>query len=314
MKVMITGCAGFIGSHATDEFLSAGYDIIGVDALTYAGSTKNMSSFKDKIKFIHGDICDESLMLRLVKDEDIEWIINFAAETHVDNSIDGCKNFIQSNIEGVRSLLDVCKATGCKLFQISTDEVYGSTMDESFEENDKLHPRNPYSATKAAAEHLITSYANTYKTDYKMVRMSNNFGPRQHSEKLIPTILKSLGLGKKIPIYGDGSNIRDWFYVKDCVKMVRGILEKGEKNSIYNLTHNNEMTNIELIKKILFMVGLDYEASVEFIKDRLGHDKRYSIDASKAKHLLGLKPTNFDLSLEETVEFYYEKTQYEKTQ
>ena len=229
MKIMITGCAGFIGSHATEEFLKAGYDIVGVDALTYAGSTENMSGFIDDIMFVHADICDDKKIRSLVKDEGIEYIVNFAAETHVDNSIDSCKNFIKSNVDGVRSLLDACRDFGCSLLHVSTDEVYGSAMDGSFTEDDILSPRNPYSATKAAAEHLITSYANTYKTDYKMVRMSNNFGPRQHSEKLIPTILKSLSLGKKIPIYGDGSNIRDWFYVKDCVKMVRGILEKGEK-------------------------------------------------------------------------------------
>ena len=140
-----------------------------------------------------------------------------------------------------------------------------------------------------------------------MVRMSNNFGPRQHSEKLIPTILKNLNQGKKIPVYGDGSNVRDWFYVKDCAKMIRGVLEMGDMNAVYNLTHNNEMTNIELIKKILLTIGLDYESNVEFIKDRLGHDKRYSIDASKITNLLGLRPTNFDLALKETIDFYYEK-------
>ncbi len=307
MKIIITGCAGFIGSHTAEELLRQGYDIIGVDAMTYAGSKENMSEFIDDIKFIHADICDDEKIRSILEDSDIEWIINFAAETHVDNSIDGCKNFIKSNIDGVRSLLDACKDYKCKLLHISTDEVYGSTLEGSFSEEDILSPRNPYSATKAAAEHLITSYANTYNINYKMVRMSNNFGPRQHSEKLIPTILKNLNQGKKIPVYGDGSNVRDWFYVKDCAKMIRGVLEMGDMNAVYNLTHNNEMTNIELIKKILLTIGLDYESNVEFIKDRLGHDKRYSIDASKITNLLGLRPTNFDLALKETIDFYYEK-------
>ena len=307
MKVMVTGCAGFIGSHTTEEFLKAGYDVVGVDALTYAGSAKNMAGFMGDINFVHANICDDEKIRSLVRDEEIEWIVNFAAETHVDNSIDSCKNFIKSIVDGVRSLLDSCKDLGCSLLHISTDEVYGSALEGSFSEGDILSPGNPYSATKAAAEHLIASYANTYKTDYKMVRMSNNFGPRQHSEKLIPTILKSLNLGKKIPIYGDGSNIRDWFYVKDCAKMVRGVLELGENNAVYNLTHNNEMTNIDLIKKILSMTGLDYESNVKFVSDRPGHDKRYSIDASKIADLLGLLPTDFDLALKETIEFYYEK-------
>ena len=306
-KVMITGCAGFIGSHTVDAFLAAGYDIVGVDCMSYAASEENMSSFIDKIQFYKADIADQVKMRNIVCDNKIEWIINFAAESHVDNSIDSVLPFLHSNINGVCSLLEVSRLEGCRLFQISTDEVYGSTREGSFKEEDKLDPRNPYSATKAAAEHFVTSFYNTYGLEYKMVRMSNNFGSRQNKEKFIPTILNSLNNNKKIPIYGDGKNIRDWFYVKDCAKCILEVFENGNLNEVYNLSLINEKENIEIVSLILDILNKPAEEHVEFVQDRLGHDFRYSVDNKKLLSLRDIRPTDFRESLEEVIAAFINK-------
>lgn len=302
--IMITGCASFIGSHTVENFLSAGYRVVGVDSMTYAASRDNMKSFIDDITFVEEDICNTQKMKELVEDNKVSWIINFAAETHVDNSIENCSNFIHSNVNGVQSLLEVCKSTGCSILQISTDEVYGSVEEDTSLEEDRLDPRNPYSATKAAAEHLIAAYHNTHKISYKMVRMSNNFGPRQHSEKFLPTILRSLMSGKKIPIYGNGSNIRDWLYVKDCANLIRGILENGKLNNVYNLTYNNEMTNIEIVKCVLGILDKDLDSSIEFVEDRPGHDFRYAINNSKMLEVCDKDITGMADAIEETILHY----------
>ncbi len=304
MNVMITGCAGFIGSHAVEEFLSHGHKVIGVDALTYAGNPENMLSFQDEIEFFQADICNTELMRKLVANYKIDWIINFAAESHVDNSIKDCEQFIKSNILGVNSLLTVCKELHCKILHISTDEVYGSRLEGSFVETDVLNPKNPYSATKASAEHLVSSYANTYGVDQIMVRMSNNFGPRQHKEKLIPTVLSTLLSGKKIPVYGDGKNVRDWFYVKDSVKMVYRVFESGKIGEVYNLTHSNEMTNIEIITLICDLCEKPAESNIEFVKDRPGHDFRYSISNEKVKTLGIDKATDFRDAIKQTIDHW----------
>jgi dTDP-glucose 4,6-dehydratase len=301
MNVLITGCAGFIGSHAVEEFLSHDHNVVGVDSMTYAADRNNMSSFINDIEFFHADICNTDLMRKLVKEYKVDWIINFAAESHVDNSIKGCEQFIKSNIVGVNSLLMVCKEFNCKILHISTDEVYGSTKSGSFIETDILNPKNPYSATKASAEHLVNSYSNTYGVQQIIIRMSNNFGPRQHKEKLVPTILSTLLSGKKIPVYGDGKNVRDWFYVKDSVKMVYTVFDRGSIGEIYNLTHCNEMTNLEIISVICELCDKDAESNIEFVKDRLGHDFRYSISNNKVK-LLGInKPTDFCEAVKQTI-------------
>ena len=304
MNILVTGCAGFIGSHFVDEALECKNSVIGVDILTYAGKLANMSSFQDKIHFHETDICDTKKILNITIVNDIEWIINFAAETHVDNSIDSCDEFIRTNIFGVKSLLEVCRETGCKLMQISTDEVYGSATEGSFVETDRLNPKNPYSATKAAAEHLVTSYSNTFGTKYRMVRMSNNFGPRQHHEKLIPTIISCIIQGNDIPIYGDGKNVRDWFYVKDCVRMIHTILEQGEDNNTYNLTHNNEFNNLEIVNKLCNIMGVNSSDKIKFVDDRPGHDRRYSINNEKSKKIGIGKPTDLIFALKDTVSFY----------
>jgi len=301
MNVIVTGCAGFIGSHTTEELLSRGHTVIGVDSMTYAASEENMKEFIDSIDFHNIDINDTEKIHNIVTTHGVEWIINFAAETHVDNSIVSVEPFIRSNIDGVFSLLEVCRNTGCKILHISTDEIYGSATKGSFTETDNFNPKNPYSATKAAAEHLVTSFHNTYGVEYKMTRMSNNFGPRQHQEKFIPTILRSLRSNKKIPIYGDGKNIRDWFYVKDCAKCVVDVLELGEMNEVYNLTLQNELENIEVVNIILEEFDLDPQENIEFVADRLGHDFRYSIDNEKFLGISSRTPTDFRKSLQQTI-------------
>ena len=302
-NIMITGCAGFIGSHATDYFLQRGHEVIGLDALTYAGNTDNLkAAFSNKdFEFFEEDICNTSRVLEICKRAGVEWIFNFAAETHVDNSIFDDTGFIHSNMIGVQSLLKVCQDLNVKLFQISTDEVYGSTRRGSFSESDKLTPKNPYSATKAAAEHLITSYANTYKTQFIIVRPSNNFGPRQHDEKFLPTIIRSLSEGKKIPIYGDGKNVRDWLFVKDNVKIIYDLWITSEPNQIYNISLENEKQNLEIVSEVVSIMQRDLLESISFVEDRPGHDFRYSINNQKIKDLGLVTEVDFQKNLRETV-------------
>lgn len=306
MNVLITGCAGFIGSHTVDLFLQSGYTVVGVDSLTYAGDIANIDDASRNSNFIfyEDDICNTENMIQYCIDHNIEWIINFAAETHVDNSIKSASSFVKTNVDGVRSLLDCCVATEAKIMQISTDEVYGSIGTGSFSEFDKMNPRNPYSATKAAAEIMINAYRNTYNIEYKMVRMSNNFGPRQHFEKFLPTMITSLLRGEKIPVYGDGKNVRDWLYVKDCAEMIKRVHAAGATNQIYNLTHSNEKENIEMVETVCDIMGIEKESSFEFVEDRKGHDFRYSI-SNKRILKLGIKsPTDFRSAIIETIDFY----------
>ena len=306
MNIMVTGCAGFIGSHMTDLILEAGHKVVGIDCCTYAGNLKNISHHYDNpdFKICNIDIANTDSISEICENIKIDWIINFAAETHVDNSIKSCDRFIHSNIIGVKSLLEVCRKHNIGLLHISTDEVYGSTNKGSFVESDKLNPKNPYSATKAAAEHMITAYANTYGVVYRMVRMSNNFGPRQHSEKLIPTIISSLGIGKKIPVYGDGKNVRDWLYVKDCVKYINDVMLYGSDGETYNITCSNEKQNLEVINMICNVLGVNSIDHIEFVPDRLGHDFRYSIDGSKIQRISNINPTSFLPAIAETVKYY----------
>jgi dTDP-glucose 4,6-dehydratase len=300
-NILVTGCAGFIGSHFVETCLKNGHKVVGVDCMTYAGKYSNMASFIDKIKFYKENICNFQKMVDIVQRNNVEIIFNFAAETHVDNSILSSEEFISSNIIGVKSLLEACRSTGTKLIQISTDEVYGSTKSGSFDELSRLNPRNPYSATKAAAEHLVTAYSETHGVNFKLVRMSNNFGPRQDSEKFLPTIIRSIRDKKKIPVYGDGSNIRDWLYVKDGSALIYTVFKKGKYGNAYNVTYNNEMTNIELIKKVTDAMNVDFDSCIQFVKDRPGHDFRYSINNEKLRSL-GIQPaTKFKHCLIETI-------------
>jgi dTDP-glucose 4,6-dehydratase len=305
MNVLVTGCAGFIGSHFSEIALKNNFSIVGVDALTYAGNLKNIDNFKNEIIFYKENICNTNKIEKIIVNHEIEWIVNFAAETHVDNSIINCDSFIESNIVGVKSLLDICKKQKCKLLHISTDEVYGSIEKGSFLESDKLNPRNPYSASKASAEHLINAYNKTYNVHYNIVRMSNNFGPRQNSEKFLPTIIKSINENKKIPVYGNGLNVRDWLYVKDACNIILKILNGSNINQIFNISFCNEMTNIALIKKLGILLKKDLKNCIEFVEDRKGHDFRYSISNKKIIEIYSnLAQTDLNRALLETIKYY----------
>ncbi len=304
MKIIVTGCAGFIGSHATRLLVDKGHQVFGIDALTYAANLNNIEDVLSKIQFKQVNICDYDNVLKICEQFKPDWIMNFAAETHVDNSIENSSEFVKTNVVGVHCLLDVCNKLNIKLFHVSTDEVYGSTQEGSFVETDKLSPRNPYSATKAAAEHLIKSYHITHGLDYIMVRPSNNFGPCQHGEKFLPTIIRSLSNGRKIPIYGAGINVRDWLYVKDNVAMMEKMISSGKLNEVYNISCKKEMTNIDLVTTVLKNFSLDFDSSVEFVKDRAGHDLRYSICNKKIKSSDLYIETNFEDSLGSTIEWY----------
>jgi len=303
---LVTGCAGFIGSHAVDLLLSHRHKVCGVDKLTYAGNINNLNTSidNDNFNFYQADICDRNYIQNLLKRHKIQCIINFAAESHVDNSIKGSNSFISSNIIGVKELLEICKNQDIKFCQISTDEVYGSITAGSFSETDLLSPKNYYSATKASAEHIVTAYHNTFNIDYLIVRMSNNYGPRQHSEKFLPTIINSINNNKKIPLYGKGENIRDWIYVKDSVRIIYDLIMCEMYNDVYNVSFNDERKNIDVISSVLKYFGLDFDSSVEFVDDRLGHDFRYSIDNSKVLSFLEVKPMPFQDGLEQTIDFY----------
>ena len=303
-KVLMTGCAGFIGGHALEWFLKKGCEVIGVDKMTYA-SNCSVLKVHPRFKFYQADVCQTSVIKRIAKENNVNCIVHFAAESHVDNSILGNNCFIDTNITGTKSLMEVCKDLEINMCHISTDEVYGPIEEGSFSEEDKLSPQNFYSATKAAAEHIVCAYSNTFDIDYVMIRMSNNYGPRQNKEKFIPTILNSIKKGIKIPLYGDGQNIRDWIYVKDSVKIIYNILQSANFNKkVYNVTFKDERNNIDVISEILNYFNLTLEDSVEFVKDRLGHDSRYSITNDKMLEFVDFKPTDFKSGIQETIKYY----------
>lgn len=305
--VLITGCAGFIGSHVVENFLQHGYKVVGYDAFTYAGKMQNLQSSIQHSNFtlVTGSINDTSLLEKTVRDNNVKWIINLAAETHVDNSIKSCDIFLQTNILGTKSVLDVCRSTGIKLLHFSTDEVYGvPSEDQSFTETDPLNPRNPYSASKAAADHLIFAYANTYGIKYIIVRPSNNFGPRQHEEKFLPKMITNLLSARKIPIYGDGFQIREWTFVKSTADATRFILENSPLDQIYNITSGDFRKNIDVVNSVCEMVQLYAPDFIEYVPDRLGHDVRYSIDATKMNSLGYKIQDSFDSCLWQTIQSF----------
>lgn len=306
-NVMITGCAGFIGSYVTEEFLNAGYKVHGVDKMTYAGNRENMNSFISNPNFSFSPSCITmpSHMKLIVEQNSIDWIINLAAETHVDNSIESSDVFVKTNIQGTKSLLDTCRETGAKLLHFSTDEVYGVSSKRAFTEESKLEPKNPYSATKAAADHMIQSYQNTYGTEYIIVRPSNNFGIRQHDEKFIPTIMRTLKAGKRIPVYGKGNQIREWTHARETAKATRFILENSDTNEIYNISSLFHTENMDVVQKVCDALGRNVENSVEYVPDRPGHDFKYSITAKKLKILGHVVSSNFEDDLKEIVDYEF---------
>ena len=312
-NVLITGCAGFIGSHATDWFVSKGYNVLGVDSLTYAGNINNLKQSASSIKFENVDIANTSKITSLCRDNQIDSIINFAAETHVDNSINDVSPFVHSNITGVISLLEVCKKLKIEMVQISTDEIYGPCLEGSFVESSPFNPKNPYAASKASSEHFITSFANTFNIDYLILRLSNNFGPRQNKEKLLPKVISNVLSKKTIPVYGNGLQKREWLFVKDAAKLIEGAYSSCNRNEVYNITKHNEKHNIDVIKMICEMMNTNSEELIGYVSDRPGHDVRYSISNQKLSHILPIDfmeytENQFQKDIQETISFYLEES------
>ena len=308
MKILVTGGAGFIGSCFVRHMLTkySDYKIINLDALTYAGNIENLDDVKDNknYTFIHGNICDKKLVRDIVAD--VDCIVNFAAESHVDRSITGPEIFIETNVQGTLNLLQSAKESGItRYLQVSTDEVYGTLGDTGyFYETTPLAPNSPYSASKASADLLVRAYYETYKMPVLTTRCSNNYGPYQYPEKLIPFFISKLLRGEKVPVYGDGLNVRDWLYVYDHCKAIDTVLHKGREGEVYNVGGHNEKTNMEITKLILAAMGKD-ETSIEYVKDRLGHDRRYAISNDKIQFELGWSPSiTFEEGIKLTIDWY----------
>jgi len=307
--ILVTGGAGFIGSNFIHYMVKKypEYKIINLDKLTYAGNLENLKSIDDKpnYKFIKGDIADTKIVGEIFSSSKIDAVVNFAAESHVDRSIDNPGVFIQTDVYGTFVLLEAVKNHKTKLFfQISTDEVYGSILNGSFKEDDPLLPNSPYSASKAGAEMIVRSFYKTYKTPTVITRTSNNFGPFQFPEKIIPLFVTNLIDDIKVPLYGDGLNVRDWLYVEDNCRAIDIVLHKGRIGEIYNIGAGNEKPNIWITKKLIELTGKS-ESMIEPVKDRLGHDRRYSVDCSKIEKEFGWTPEyDFEEALSKTVNWY----------
>ncbi len=314
MKILVTGGSGFIGSNFIRYMLGkyGGYELINLDKLTYCGNPKNLEDIEDdpRYVFMRGDIKDTDVAKKAMKGCDA--VINFAAESHVDRSISNPNHFIKTNVHGVLNLLRVARDLEISRFvQIGTDEVYGSIERGSFTEKSPLNPRSPYSASKAGADLLALSFYTTYKLPVVVTRSSNNFGPYQYPEKLIPLFITNALEDKKLPVYADGMNIRDWLYVSDHCEAVDVVLHKGNIGESYNICAGNEITNIDLTRRILRYIGKG-EDLIEFVKDRPGHDKRYSMDCPKMKEL-GWKPRHaFEDALSDTIEWYKDNREWWK--
>jgi len=333
MKILVTGCAGFIGSNFLYYYLEKYKDrtIIGLDKLTYAGNLKNLDNLSDeqkaRFKFIKGDICNSELVEYIFQQYEIDGVINFAAESHVDRSILDPQIFLKTNVLGTQVLLDVAKKywykdgrwkEGKKFLQISTDEVYGTLGKTGyFTETTPLAPRSPYSASKASADLIVMAYHETYGMPVNITRCSNNYGPYQFPEKLIPLMITNALEHKELPVYGDGKQIRDWLYVEDHCKAIDLVFEKAKPGQIYNIGGNNEKENISIVKKVIEILremtndeGIN-EGLIKHVKDRPGHDRRYAIDASKIKQELGWEPeVEFEEGLRKTIKWYLENRQW----
>lgn len=315
-KILVTGGAGFIGCNFLKYMVNKypNYDFINLDALTYCGNLENLSDIEDydNYTFVKGDIRDASLVDKLVSD--VDYIVHFAAESHVDRSIEDPGIFIKSNILGTQTLLDAAKKYGIKKYlQVSTDEVYGSLGPEGyFTEETPLQPNSPYSASKAGADLMVRAYHNTFNLPINITRCSNNYGPYQFPEKLIPLMISNALEDKELPIYGDGKNIRDWLHVYDHCTAIDLVLHKGKSGEVYNIGGHNEKSNIEIVKLILEQLDKP-ESLIKFVSDRLGHDRRYAIDSSKIRKELGWKPKyNFETGIVETINWYLDNQDWIK--
>ncbi len=333
--ILITGGAGFIGSNFIPYFLEKypEYNVINLDLLTYAGNLENLKEVENnsRYKFIKGDICNRELVEHIFNEYDIRGVIHFAAESHVDNSIKNPGVFVRTNVDGTYTLLDVAKNywmekpfkykdeyKGCRFHHISTDEVYGTLPDDPnvlFTEETPYAPNSPYSASKASSDMIVRSYHHTFGMDTVITNCSNNYGPKQHDEKLIPTIIRNALSGNPIPIYGDGKNIRDWLYVLDHCKGIDLAYHKGGAGETYNIGGRNERTNIYIANKICEILDElhprksgSYKDLITFVEDRPGHDRKYAIDATKIENELGWKADeNFESGIVKTIKWYLEK-------
>lgn len=332
MNILLTGCAGFIGSNFVPYFLEKypTYNLINLDLLTYAGDLENLKECEEspRYKFIKGDICNRELVEFIFNEYDIQGVIHFAAESHVDNSIKNPDVFIKTNVNGTFTLVDVAykywmdkpflykqKYQNCRFHHISTDEVYG-TLGETglFTETTPYAPNSPYSSSKASSDMIIRAYHHTYGLNTVITNCSNNYGPKQHDEKLIPTIIRNALKGNAIPIYGDGKNIRDWLYVLDHCKGIDLAYHKGKSGEVYNIGGRNERTNLQIVDAICEILDKkvptekSYKELITFVEDRAGHDRRYAIDASKIENELGWRADEtFNTGIVKTVEWYLRK-------
>jgi dTDP-glucose 4,6-dehydratase len=308
MRLLVTGGAGFIGSNyirmLVNGELKGINKIIVLDKLTYSGNKQNLIDLdSSSYEFIQGDICDTDLVSKLSKQVDA--IVNFAAESHVDRSIDSSKEFIQTNVSGTHTLLESARKNNLSIFlQVSTDEVYGSISEGSWDEDFPLQPNSPYAASKASADLISQAYHRTYGMDVRITRCSNNYGPYQYPEKVIPLFITNLIEGKKVPLYGQGLNIRDWLHVTDHCRGIHLVLTKGKSGDVFNIGGGRELSNIELTRIILQAIGAS-EESIERVADRLGHDFRYSLSIEKITKQLGYKPVvDFESGISQTIKWY----------
>ena len=332
MNILVTGGAGFIGSNFIKYMLSKyNYNIINLDLLTYAGNLNNLDEIKhlDNYSFIKGDICDKVLLEEIFENNNIDIVINFAAESHVDRSIDGPEVFLRTNILGTQALLDTAKKhwkkdfsnkysreykQGCKFIQVSTDEVYGSLGKTGlFTEETPLCPNSPYSCSKASADMFVRAYHETYGLPINITRCSNNYGPYQFPEKLIPLMINNAINDKKLPVYGDGMQVRDWLYVEDHCKAIDLIIHNGRVGEVYNVGGHNEKTNLEIVKIICKELNKP-ESLITFVGDRKGHDMRYAIDPTKIHNELGWLPeTKFEDGIKKTIKWYLDNREWLET-
>ena len=332
--ILVTGCAGFIGSNFVPYFLDKypNYNLVNIDLLTYAGDLENLKECENnsRYKFIKGDICNRELIEFIFNEYDIQGVIHFAAESHVDNSIKNPGVFVQTNVNGTFTLIDVAykywmekpftyksEYQECRFHHISTDEVYGTLSldpNDLFTEKTPYAPNSPYSASKASSDMIIRAYVETFGLNCVITNCSNNYGPKQHDEKLIPTIIRNALKQNPIPIYGDGKNIRDWLYVLDHCKGIDLVYHNGKNGETYNIGGRNERTNLQIVDRICTILDQQvpkeksYKELITFVEDRAGHDRRYAIDASKLENTLGWKADEtFDTGIIKTVQWYLKK-------
>lgn len=310
--ILVTGGAGFIGSNFVYYMLEKhpGWRVVCFDALTYAGNLETLEDAmkNEKFRFVKGDITDRKAVFSLFEEERFDFVVNFAAESHVDRSIEAPEIFLRTNILGTQVLLDACRKNNTRFHQVSTDEVYGDLPldrpDLFFTEETPIHTSSPYSASKASADLLTMAYYRTYGLPVTISRCSNNYGPYHFPEKLIPLMIANALENKPLPVYGEGKNVRDWLYVRDHCKAIDMILENGRVGEVYNIGGHNERTNLEVVRTVLRILGKSEEL-IKFVRDRPGHDMRYAIDPTKIRNELGWYPeTDFDTGIQKTVEWY----------